>query len=130
MNLRTVTSWSGVLGGLCWVVRAGLALAGTDEGAPVDALHWGGLVLLALALAGHGAGLVSRSAVWLRLIVAVAFPLLVWSVLEVLHTAGDPAVVDGVLGVVLLLVSARGMRGSGADRPADEHRRGHGAHAR
>ena len=129
MNLRTVTLWSGVLGGSCWVVRAGLDLAGTDDGALVDALHWGGLVLLALALAGYGAGLESRSAAWLRLIVAVAFPLLVWSVLEVLRRAGDPAVIDGVLGLALLVVSGARMRGA-RSRPEREPRRGHGAHSR
>ena len=66
----------------------------------LDVLQWVGLVLLAVALAGLGAGLVGRSEVWLQAIVAVAFPLLVWSVLEVLHPAGDPEVIDGVFGVV------------------------------
>ena len=107
---------AGVLGGLCWLVRG---VAG------VDALRWPGLVLLALALAGLGAGLVSSSAAWLRAIVAVAFPVLVWSVVEVLHGDGDGRVVDAVAGVIVAACCGFGLVRSRRARPA----RAAGSHA-
>ena len=129
MNLRTVTMAAGVLGGGCWLARLVLDVAGTDgsdRGGLLDVLQWAGLVLLGVALAALGAGLVGRE-LWLRAVVAVAFPLLVWSVLEVLHPVGNPAVVDGLLGVAVLAICARRLT-RGAD-PGHE-RRAHGAHAR
>jgi hypothetical protein len=134
MELRTVARTAGLTGGLCWAVR--LVVAG---GVLADALHWLGLVLLAGAMAALGVSLVSRSALWLRVIVGVAFPLLVWSVLEVMHPAASPEGVDGFFGLVVagicarLLLRARaetrvaGRRSAGA-RVAN--RRATGAHAR
>ena len=52
--MRTMTAVAGLAGGLCWV----------------GALWVGPL---AVAVLGAGAGLVSRSAVWLRIIAAVCF---------------------------------------------------------
>ena len=127
MNLRTVTMGAGVLGGVCWLVRLVLDLTGTDDGTLVAVLEWGGLVLVGIALAALGAGLVGKSELWLRAIVAVAFPLLVWSVLEVLRPAGNPAVVDGILGVVVLAICAHRLQQGGGPRT---ERRPHGAHAR
>ena len=125
MNLRTVTMGAGVLGGVCWLLRLVLDLAGLD-GALLGALAWAGLLLLAAGLAGLGAGLVGREP-WLQAIVAVAFPLLVWSVLEVLHPAGDPEVIDGVFGVVVAVICGRRLL---AYRSARPERRVHGAHSR
>jgi hypothetical protein len=95
--LHVAAAVPGLLGGLCWVVRWLL------EPAWADALATTGLVLLGLALAGTGAGLVSRSAVWLRVLVAVAFPLLVWSVYAVVKGDSEGLLLDGVLGVVAVL---------------------------
>lgn len=125
MNLRTVPVVAGVVGGVCWLVRLVLDVAGV-EGVVVDVLQWAGLVLVGIALAGMGAGLVGKSELWLRAIVAVAFPLLVWSVLEVLHPAGNPAVIDGVLGVVVAAICGRRL----LERREREAKRPHGAHAR
>ena len=130
MLLRTVAVATALLGGLCWVVRMVLALSGTDDGALYAVLTWGGLVLLAVATAGFGAGLVSSSATWLRAIVAVAVPLLVWSVLEVLHPAADPPVVDGVFALLVLAVAGAGAARLRSERAASASRRTHGAHAR
>ena len=94
MLLTVVPRLAGVLGGLLWVVRH---VGGVDE------LRWPGLVLLAVALAGSGAALVSSSAGWLRLIVAVAFPVLVWSVVEVLHDTGDDSLIDALVGAAFAL---------------------------
>ena len=127
MNLRTVTMGAGVLGGACWLLRLVLDVAGTDDGSFVALLEWAGLVLVGVALGALGAGLVGKSELWLRAIVAVAFPLLVWSVLEVLRPAGNPAVIDGLLGVVVLAICARRLAQDGGTAA---ERRAHGAHAR
>lgn len=125
MDLRTVTAGAGVLGGICWLARLVLDVADVGDGTPVDVLHWAGLVLIAVAMAGVGAGLVGRE-VWLQAVVAVAFPLLVWSVLEVLHPAGDPAVIDGVFAVLVLAICARRLLQHREREPS----RHHGTHAR
>ena len=130
MDLRTIARLSGLLGGLTWVVRWVLDLTGAGDEAMLDAFYWGGLALLGVAMAGYGAGLVSRSAVWLRAIVAVAFPLLVWSVIEVLHDAGNPEAIDGVVGVALLALSGLGLARGGGPDADDQPRRTHGAHSR
>lgn len=109
MDLHTLARGSGLVGGLSWLARYALDLTGSGTGAAADALHWIGLVLLAVALVAAGAALVSSSATWLRAIVGVAFPLLVWSVLEVLHPAGDPEAIDGVFGLVVAAVAVAGL---------------------
>lgn len=128
MDLHTLARTAGLVGGLCWLAGLVLELAASGAGAADAILHWAGLVLLAVALVAAGVGLVSSSAPWLRAIVAVAFPLLVWSVLEVLHPTGNPRVVDGIFGsamsVVALVQLVRGHRRSAA------HSRSVGAHAR
>ncbi len=102
---------AGVLGGLAWVVR---------QAAGLEELRWPGLTLLGVALAAAGAGLVSSSAPWLRLVVAVCFPVLVWSVVEVLHGAAEDSLVDAVAGAAIALACLLAMaRGSG--RPAGSH---------
>ena len=71
----------------------------------------------------------SSSALPLRLFVAVAFPLLVWSVLEVLREAGPDRTVDGLFGAAAV-VDAVGGRAF-ARRPARGHHSGSraGSHA-
>lgn len=112
MSLRTYAGTTGLLGGAAWVVRYFLAQ---------DAVWWAGLALLGLACAATGAALVSRSAVALRLFVAVAFPALVASVWWVVRDGStDTEVVDAVCGGAAALVSlvalstARGMAGQHA----------------
>ena len=112
MPLSQLPRVAGLLGAVCWVVRAA---------AGVDALRWPGLVLLALALASLGAGLVSSGATWLRATVAVALPVLVWSVVEVFHGDGDGRVVDAVAGVVVAAVCLVGLVRSRQDQPAGSH---------
>ena len=146
MDLRQIARWAGLVGGLLWLGRWGLHIAG-KSGATLDLLHLAGLVLLAAALAGTGAALVSTSAKWLQAIVAVAYPILVWSVLEVLHPAASAESVDGLFGLVVVglfgmqLVKDRsaepgpekvsatkpGARRAGRDKP---NGRSSGSHAR
>ena len=129
MNLRALAVLAGLLGGACWAVRWILDLAGNDPSWGETA-HWAGLGLLGLALAGVGAGLVSRGAVWLRVLVAIAFPLLVWSVYSTIRGTGDDVRLDGLLGVVAILGSAVPLVRSRGERPVDERpRRRQGSHS-
>ena len=95
----------------------------------MDMLFWAGLVCLSVALFGLGTAFVSKGAVWLQGIVGVAFTLLVWSIVEVLHPAGDPVVIDAVVGIVIAGISFLALRGPG-DRGEKPPRRHAGAHAR
>lgn len=128
MSLPLFARLTGLVGGLLWLLRLVLDLAGTQAGEGV--LRPAGFVLLGLALAAAGALLVSSSAAWLRVIVAVAFPLLVWSVLEVIAPATDAVLVHGITGVVAIALALRGARRT-RSAPARSRRARHaGAHAR
>lgn len=101
MDPRTLGRWCGALGGLAWVVR--WVLAGNGAGDTAQGATYGaGLALLAIGLAGAGAGL--AAAAWLRVVVALCVPVLAWSVLMVLHEAGAGERVDGLAGLLALLV--------------------------
>lgn len=126
MTVRTLALLSGVLGGFVWLARTVLDLVGSGSGM-LDLAYWVGLVLLAVGLAALGTELVSKGAVWLQAIVAVAFPALVWSVLEAFDPGTDPSVVDGVAGLVVMVLSVREIR---AARRARAPKRRAGAHAR
>ncbi len=131
MSLRVLALVTGLLGGGCWVARWGTDLAGTPP-TWSDTVYWVGLGLLGLALACAGGGLVSRSARWLRLIVALALPLLVWSVYAVIKGDDDAVTLDGVLGAVAIVGSlalfALALRHAAGSEPPP--RRSHGTHAR
>lgn len=123
---RTPFRIAGVLGGLSWLGQA--AVNDYDAATPaVNALYWGGAALVLVALVGLGAGLVS-GATWLRVIVGLCFPLLVWSILEVLHTETSDDIVDGGFGLALALVCAAALLG-GAPKDDDDAPRG-GSHSR
>ncbi|MFL6001244.1 MAG: hypothetical protein ACJ72P_00385 [Nocardioides sp.] len=124
MNVRPLARVCGLLGGLCWVAR--WVLGGGTVG---DLLQWTGLLLLFVGVFGLGTALVNKGAIWLQVIVGVAFPLLVWSVVEVLHASGDPVVINAVVGVLIAVacVLTLGSGGDGGERPPRRHA---GAHAR
>ena len=125
MPLPVLARVTGLLGGLCWVLRAVLDELDASAAA-VDALHWGGLALIAISLVGLGAGLVSSSATWLRVIVAICAPLLVWSVLEALRQGAADRWVEGGFGALLAVYCVVGLvraRPRRAKRP-------HGSHAK
>jgi hypothetical protein len=89
----------------CLTALAGgsvLAVARLVAGVP-DALFWVGLALIAVALAGAGAGLVKSGAGWLRIVVGLAFPALVLSLYSAFRPA-DPEIVDVVAGVVAVVL--------------------------
>ena len=125
MDLRVIARWAGLVGGLAWLTRYLLDLVGASQ-STMSVLYWLGLVLLFGGMASMGAGLVS--ATWLRAIVAVAFPLLVWSVLEVLHPAGNAYAIDGVFGLLAAVIAAVAM--AKAPRERRPRTRSAGAHAR
>ncbi len=126
---------AGSLGGLCWLAAYVADRAGASSGL-VDALTWAGVALLTLAVLATGAGLVSSSATWLRIIVAVCFAALVGSVLLVVREGGAALAVDAVFGAVVLVVSvvtlARGRRARPAESvgPPPSSHRSRGSHAR
>lgn len=101
MDPRMLARLCGLLGGLAWVLRWVLASQGAGDGV-LGATYGAGLALLAIGVAGAGAGLAGAG--WLRAIVAICFPVLAWSVLMVLHEAGDDIRVDGLVGIVAVLV--------------------------
>lgn len=108
MNLRALAAIAGLLGALCWVARW-VVTAASDEPTWSTPAYVAGLALLGVALAGVGAGLVSSSAPWLRVLVAVAFPALVWSVYSVVKGEGTAVTLDGVIGAVAVVLAIIGV---------------------
>src|SRR3954452_18746993 len=126
----TLSRIAGVLGGLCWLAQA-LLDHGSGPTSLVNALYWAGAALLALALLGIGAGLVS-GLVALRVVVALCLVVLAWAVLEFLRDQYADRWVDGVVGVLFALyclvglLRERARRGQGQPR---RPRRSSGSHA-
>jgi hypothetical protein len=130
VTATTLVRLAGIVGGLCWIARAVLDTGDGSAGA-VDALHYGGLALLAIALLGIGAGLVS-GLVALRVVVAVCLLALAWAVVSFLHTQYSDRLVDGVLGGLMVAYCAVGLltrrkHDTGDGPPAP--RRSRGSHA-
>jgi uncharacterized membrane protein YfcA len=130
MGLRVAAALTGLVGGLTWIAVLVFDRASAD-GVLVDALTFAGLFLLGVATLAAGASLVSRGAVWLRVVVAVCFVALVGSILELLADRFDDQAVytgfGGLAAVVSIIALARSKRP--ADGSVDEHRTG-GTHAR
>lgn len=101
---HTIARTAGTAGGLAWLVRLGLDLAGALGAATSDVLWWVGAVLLVVAVLDVGLGLVPRAPGWLRAVVAVGSVSLAASVVAVLHGGGDGVTVDGALGVLAVAV--------------------------
>lgn len=117
MSLTRPAYVAALLGGLVWIARW-LADAALTDGTS-GLLHWVGTGLFALALAVAGASLVSSSAPPLRALVAVAFPLLMWSVVEFVRPADD-ALFLGLLGALGASVAVVGLARS---RPEKREKR-------
>ncbi len=127
MSERTFVRVAGVLGGLSWLGQAAVNKYEAAEAA-ANALYWGGGALILVALVGLGMGLVS-AARWLRVIVGLCVPLLIWSIVEILHAETSDNVVDGGLGLALALICASSLLG-GSPRDDEAAGRRGGAHAR
>jgi hypothetical protein len=125
----TLARIAGVLGGLCWLGGAILD-DGNGPTSLIDALHYGGLALLVLALLGIGAGLVT-GLVALRVLVAVCLTALAWAILEFLHQQYADRIVDGVLGALMAAYCLAGLvaRRRHHDEDSPDSHRSHGSHA-
>ena len=86
MTSRRIASIGAVVGGVGWLVKAGLIWLSGGAGSPLGTLmHQVGLAAFAIGLAAAGYTLVEKAPVWLRAIVAVAtsfFVLMVWLMLD------------------------------------------------
>jgi hypothetical protein len=101
--VRTAAALAGLSGGLAWIVA--FVLDKTDHPGLGGAVAAFGLVLLAVAAVAAGASLVSRSATWLRVVVAICFALLVWSVLQVLAGGLGDRLVQAAAGLAAVAVA-------------------------
>jgi hypothetical protein len=131
----TLARLAGILGGLCWIGRAVLD-NGHGSASVVDALHYGGLALLVIALLGIGAGLVS-GLMALRVVVAICLVALAAAVVSFLHQQYSDRSVDGILGGLMVLYCVvgalvrrrRGGDGGSDGDPGPQPRRSSGSHA-
>ena len=100
VQLRTLVALGAVVGGLSWVVEFFAERAGASDGL-LTVLQWVGLVLMTAAFLGAGITLVRSGNLWLELVVGVATPALVWSIVWAFKSGNaDPYVVDGVFGAL------------------------------
>ncbi len=133
MGLRIAAALTGLVGGLTWITAL-VFDRGSGSSVFVDILDWAGLFLLAASTLAAGASLVSRSAPWLKVIVAVCFTVLVWSVLSLLAESFDDRVVYAVFGgiavVVAIVVLARSKPPASSAEPGHRAHGSHGTHAR
>ncbi len=84
----------------------------------IDALHYGGLALLVIALLGIGGGLVS-GLMALRVVVAICLVALAAAVVSFLHEQYADRIVDGILGGLMVVYCVIGLLvRRGAARPA------------
>lgn len=135
MSPRVIASLFGLAGGAAWVTGFLLERGGTarDE-ISIQALSWTGLGVLVLAASAAGIALVHTGPVWLRIVVAVCFPVLAWAVVETVRQSAGDAVTEGITGVLvfglsLLTLARAGARPRSRDaaptapRRASSHRR-------
>jgi hypothetical protein len=124
MTPRVLAALIGVVGGLLLAAAGGLSFLARESSDLHDQLAVAGYAVTLAALVVMGYALVAHAPVWLRIIVSVAFPLLMASVWEVVDQAIDERV-DGwkavagthlLGGVIALVVALLAFR-----RPAGEH---------
>jgi hypothetical protein len=113
MSPRVSAALLGLVGGVLLGAAGGLSFMSREAGDLHERLAVGGYAVTLAALVVMGYALVAHAPVWLRLIVSVAFPLLMASVWQVVDQAIDDRV-DGwkapastyLLGAVIVLVVA------------------------
>lgn len=131
VTATTLVRLAGVAGGLCWIAQA-LLDNGDGPASVIDALHYGGLVLLVIALLGIGAGLVT-GLLALRVVVAICLVALAWAVTAFLYNQYSDPAVDGVLGALMVIycvagiLARRGREDDGEPRSAHRSRGSHAA---
>ena len=87
----------------------------------IDALHYGGLALLVIALLGIGAGLVS-GLMALRVVVAICLVALAAAVVSFLHEQYADRSVDGILGGLMVVYCVIGLLVRRGRTPGDDAR--------
>lgn len=95
MSLRGVAMGTALVGGTCWVANLFV-----DE----PALSVTGLVLVLVAVAAVGAGLVRKA--WVGVVSASGSAALTWSVIELLRGSADDRTLEAVLGGVATVLVA------------------------
>jgi len=100
VQLKTLVALGAGVGGLCWIGEYVLERVGAPDVLP-SLFFWVGLLLMTAAFLGAGITLVRTGNHWLELVVGVATPALVWSVVWAFRGgSSDPYVVDGLFGVL------------------------------
>jgi hypothetical protein len=103
VRMRTLVALGAILGGLCWIATY---VADSSDGL-LEVVWWVGLVLMTVAFLGAGVRLVRTGTVWLQMVVGLATPALVWSVVWAFKSGdADPEVVDGVVGALTVVFGA------------------------
>ena len=124
MSPRLLAALLGFVGGLLLCAAGGLTFLAREEEDWHGTLAIAGYAVTIAALCLVGYGLVASAPVWLRLIVSVAFPLLIASVWQVVDQAVDdridgwkgPATVQLAGGVIVLVVALIAFRRPRHDR--------------
>ena len=124
MSSRLVAALLGIVGGLVLTAAGGLSFLMRESPAWQDSAAIAGYSVTILALVAMGYALASQAPVWLRIIVSVAYPLLIASVWQVVDQAVDdrmdgwkgPATVHLLGGVIVVIAALLGFRRSGRNR--------------
>ncbi|MGH3587961.1 MAG: hypothetical protein ACRDQ0_16760 [Pseudonocardia sp.] len=126
MTASRVASIAALVGGLGWLIKVGLIWAngGTNtDGGPVGVMFFVGMAGLVVALAASGYALVATAPIWLRGVVTVALPVLVFmiwqlvdGVIKALYTKENW--LQGELNILLAAVIALGLGLWGLRRPS------------
>jgi peptidoglycan/LPS O-acetylase OafA/YrhL len=110
MRTSKIAALAGILSGLLWIAAGALSWDETGLNDDSTMAWWAGLGFFVLASALVGYSAVTRSPLWLRVVVFVGAGALGGSILSSLDIEMDNAyLVVGTLGVVLLLVGLVGL---------------------
>jgi hypothetical protein len=124
MSPRLLAASLGLVGGLLLGAAGGLSFLAHESRDWHGALAAAGYAALVAALCVMGYTVVAHAPVWLRIIVSVAYPLLVASVWQVVDQAIDdrvdgwkgPATTHLLGGAIVLVVALIGLRRPEAER--------------
>ena len=124
MSPRVLAAVLGAVGGLLLGVAGGLSFLARESTDLHDLLGIAGYAVTLGALVVMGYALVAHAPVWLRIIVTIAYPLLIASVWQVIDQAVDdrvdgwraPATLHLLGGVIVVTAALIGFR-----RPAGDH---------
>lgn len=126
MTLRMIGCLAAFIGGVCWLARWGLTLAGVaDDGVLADGLFWAGAVLLTVAM--FVAGTRIAAVLPLRIVVGLCGPVFGWAVIA---TVADLVPPDPAYAGFGLLFLVAGVVAASRPAPASSRRGSRGSHAR